>query len=119
MIALAGCGGAGPPRLRQADAAPLIALARQIAHEDPCGQTRDIAKLRARAIALVNAGRVPGELQEPLMSGVSALGADTPICLAKVTPAAPSPKSKPEPGRRPAPEPRHRHEHGHGHEEKG
>jgi hypothetical protein len=34
----------------------------------------------------VNSGRVPAELQEPLLSGVAALADQTPVCLARVTP---------------------------------
>jgi len=52
----------------------LVALAHQIAGERGCAQSRDIARLRSKAIALVNAGRVPDDLQEPMLSGVAALG---------------------------------------------
>jgi len=79
-VGLAGCGGGGAPRLAHADAAPLIALAHRIAHEPSCAQAHDIARLRKRAIALVNAHRVPDELQEPMMSGVAALAAEAPRC---------------------------------------
>jgi hypothetical protein len=61
----------------------LIALTDRIVHEGACAQARDIAALRARAIALVNARRVPDALQEPLMSGVSALAAEEPACGAE------------------------------------
>lgn len=114
-LAAAGCGGGrGTPRLERSDAAPLIALAHRIPHEGACAQARDIALLRRRAIALVNARRVPAELQEPMMSGVTALGADAPVCLAKVSPAAPSPPPTPPHQRKPEPH----HEHGHGHRHK-
>ena len=77
---LAGCGGGGP-RLAHADAAPMIALADQIAAEGPCAQTQDIRRLQTRLIALVNAHKIPPALQEPLSSGVNALVVETPPCL--------------------------------------
>jgi hypothetical protein len=121
-LALAGCGGGGGaergPRLGRADAAPLILLAHRIAHEGACAQGRDIRRLTAGAIALVNARRVPGELAEPLMSGVNALAEQAPPCLPPVpqqTTTAPAP-----------PPPPHGHEkhekhgkHGDGHGEGG
>ena len=82
--ALAGCGGDGAPRLEHADAARLVALARRIPHESACAQAKDIAALRSRVTALVNAGRVPAELRESLSSGVNALVAQTPTCLPPV-----------------------------------
>jgi hypothetical protein len=116
---LAGCGGGGPKLDRDA-AAPLIALAQRVPGESACAQARDIRSLRRRAIALVNARRVPAELQEPLMSGVAALAEQMPVCLPKVPAAAPAPPAaRPSPGPSPAPAPRgekKRHEkHGHGH----
>ena len=75
-MALAGCGGAGAPKLAHADAAPLIALAHRIATEDGRSRARDIPRLRERVIALINAGRVPAKLQEPLASDVNALALD-------------------------------------------
>jgi hypothetical protein len=86
----AGCGAAAEPRLAQPDAAQLISLSQRIAREGACAQKRDIPRLHDRAIALINAGRVPQELQEPLMSGVGALSSQTPVCLANVTPVATS-----------------------------
>jgi hypothetical protein len=71
---LAGCGSGGGPRLEHADGAALISLAHRIAGEGADGRARDIPKLRRRAIGLVNAKRVPQELQEPLLSMVNAVG---------------------------------------------
>jgi hypothetical protein len=102
---LAGCGAAKSPRLEHADAAGLIALAGRISTEGACAQVRDIPKLHARAVALVNARRVPAELQEPLISAVNALAAESPVCLPSV------PASSAEPAPTPPPRP-----HGHGHE---
>ena len=72
---LTGCGSSSRPKLEHADGAPLIALAHRIAEEGASEQARDIPRLRHRAIALVNAGKVPPDLQEPLLSRVNALGA--------------------------------------------
>jgi hypothetical protein len=112
-LVVAGCGGRSEPRLDRADAAQLIALAHRIAGEGACAQARDIPRLRARATALVNADRVPAELQEPLMSGIGALGEQAPMCLPSVTtetttPAVPPPAPK-------KPHGKHGHEHGHEH----
>jgi hypothetical protein len=85
------------------DARPLVALANQISNESACAQRRDIGLLQQRAAELVNARRVPSDLQEPLMSGVNALAADTPPCV-PVVPVQPAPPPAPAP---PA--------HGHGH----
>ncbi|HET7127567.1 MAG TPA: hypothetical protein VFJ93_00650 [Gaiellaceae bacterium] len=93
----AGCGSSGGPTLERADGAALIALAHRIASEGACAQTHDIPRLRTQAIALVNAGKVPGELQEPLMSAVGALAAEQPLCLPTVTTATPSPSPPPGP----------------------
>jgi hypothetical protein len=104
--------------LDRSDAAALIALAHRVPDEGVCAQSRDIRALRQRAIALVNAGRVPTELQEPLMSGVGALADQTPVCLPTVPAAATSPP--PSPARSRAPhgkekgEKKHGHDHGHG-----
>jgi hypothetical protein len=111
-LVVAGCGGRSEPRLDRADATELIALAHRIAGEGACAQARDIPRLRARATALGNAHRVPAELQEPLMSGIGALGEQTPMCLPSVaaettTPAAPPPASRKAHGKQ-------GHEHGHG-----
>lgn len=78
---LAGCGGGGP-HLARRDAAPLIKLADRIPREAPCAQARDIRALRAGALTLVNARRVPAALQEPLISGVNSLV--EPLCLPAV-----------------------------------
>jgi hypothetical protein len=96
--ALAGCGGGSGdagPRLARADAAPLIALAHRIGHEGACAQARDIRELGSRAIALVNAQKVPAELTESLMSGVNALAEQTPPCVPPVKPAPPQPTPPP------------------------
>jgi hypothetical protein len=75
----AGCGGKSAPRLDHADAVPLIALAHRIAHEDSRRQARDIPRFQRRVIALINTGRVPAQLQEPLSSAANALAeASTP-----------------------------------------
>ena len=73
VLLLAGCGGKPAPKLDHADAAPLIALAGRIAHEEGRGRTRDISTLQQRVIALINSGRVPAKLQEPLSSAANAL----------------------------------------------
>jgi len=86
-----GCGSSGGPKLEHADGAALISVAHRIATESACAQARDIPRLRARAIALVNARKVPDELQEPLLSAVGALGAEQPLCLPAVTTAPPPP----------------------------
>jgi hypothetical protein len=93
-----GCGSSGGPKLERADGSELIALAHQIAGEGACAQARDIPRLRAKAVALVNAGKVPAELQEPLLSAVNALGAEQPLCLPTVTTTKPTPTPSP-PGR--------------------
>jgi hypothetical protein len=87
-VFLVGCGGS-EPRLARTDAQPLVALTTRIAHEGACAQARDIAAVRARALRLVNEGRVPAKLQEPFLSGVNALGEQAPACVPKVTPAPP------------------------------
>ena len=87
---LAGCGG-NEPHLARTDAAPLITLADRIAREGPCAQARDIRTLHARFRSLVNRKRVPGELQEPLGSGMNALAAQTPPCVPRVQPAETTP----------------------------
>ncbi|HST14247.1 MAG TPA: hypothetical protein VLJ44_05285 [Gaiellaceae bacterium] len=72
---VAGCGSSGGPRLAHEDGTPLIALAHRIATEGAPGQARDVPRLRERTIALVNAGRIPADLQESLLSAINALGA--------------------------------------------
>jgi hypothetical protein len=111
-LLLAGCGGSGP-HLARSDAAPLIALAQRIPSEQPCAQARDIRALQAKTIVLVNAHRVPARLQETLMSGVTALRTQMPVCLPPVvttTPAAAPP---------PAPSKHDHGKHGHGHGKHG
>jgi hypothetical protein len=73
VLLVAGCGGKSTPKLDRAEAAPLIVLAHRIAHEGGGGRARDIPRLQRRVIALINSGRVPGELQEPLSSAANAL----------------------------------------------
>lgn len=97
---------AKPPALARADAAPLVALANSISREDACAQRRDIQTLQRHAVALVNTGRVPEELQEPLLSGIGSLTAAAPPCVPAV-PVQPTPPQ-------PTPED-HGHGHGHGH----
>jgi len=103
-VFLVGCGGS-EPRLAQTDAQPLIALTAQIAHEGACAQARDITAVRARALRLVNEGRVPARLQEPFLSGVNALGEQAPACVPAVTPTPPGKGNG--------------HEHGKGHHKRG
>jgi hypothetical protein len=93
-VVIAGCGGS-KPRLARTDARSLIALTDRIAREGACAQARDIAALRARSLQLINQRRIPAELQEPFLSGVNALGAQTPACVPTVTPAPTSPSPKP------------------------
>jgi hypothetical protein len=127
---LAGCGGGGgplAPRLAHDDAKPLIELAGRIAGEGACDQARDIRRLRTRAIALVNARRVPPGLQDTLLSAVNALSAEAPVCLPTVkvstlpatTVQAPPP---PPPGHGPKGHDHgdhHGHDHGDGHGDGG
>jgi hypothetical protein len=87
------------PLLARADAAPLAQLAGRVAIERPCAQARDVRALHRRAIALVNAGRVPAALAEPFLSGFAALAAEAPAC----DPAAPAHPVVEEP---PAPAPK-------------
>jgi len=81
VLSTTGCGGSKAPTLAHSDASPLIALAKQIAGESACAQSRDIPKLQHQAIALVDARRVPAALQETMLSGVQALAAEVPVCL--------------------------------------
>jgi hypothetical protein len=75
---LGGCGADNPhPHLQRADAAPLLALAQRIATEHGTARSRDVRRLRGRAIALVNAHRVPAPLQETFMSRANALPAQS------------------------------------------
>jgi hypothetical protein len=71
---VAGCGSNNGPKLERGDGAALIALAHRIAGEGARGRSRDIPRLRNRAIDLINARKVPAELQEPLLSMVNAVG---------------------------------------------
>jgi hypothetical protein len=103
---LAGCGSTAP-RLDRATSGPLIALAERISTEGACAQARDIRTLQGRAIALVNARKVPAALQEPLVSAVNALAEETPACLPPVPATAPPPR----PAQRP-----HGHGKHHGHD---
>ena len=100
-VLLTACSSKPSPAIARTDAAPLAALANRIAHEGACAQRRDIQLLQQRATQLVNSRRVPHDLEEPLMSGVNALAADTPPCV-PVVPVQPAP---------PPPKP-----HGHGHD---
>lgn len=85
-LACAACGGGerdGGPRLAQEDAAPLIFLSNQVARyaaSDPCRARRDIEKLQARAIRLVNSGRVPAALKEDFLAGVNDLATHPVTC---------------------------------------
>lgn len=114
VLCAAGCG-SGTPHLSRTDAAPLIALADRIAREGACGQKRDLAAVRAKAIALVNRGAVPSGLEEPLLAGVNDLASRAPACTTpRPAPAPPPPPvsagqghSKKHHG--------HGHDHGHGH----
>jgi hypothetical protein len=72
---VAGCGAGGGPKLEHPDGTTLIVLAHRVADEGADGRARDIPRLRNRAIALVNAGKVPADLQEPFLGKVNALGA--------------------------------------------
>jgi hypothetical protein len=108
-----GCGGSGDRHLSRADVAPLITLANRIAHEDPCGQKRDLAAVRERAVALVNRHAVPPDLQEQLIAGVNDLANRTPHCAPPAatvpTRTAPNPEDNQGRGRG----------HGKGHEKHG
>jgi hypothetical protein len=115
-LILAGCGSSGGPRLARSDAAGLISLTHRIAAEGTCAQAHDIPTLRARAVALVNAHRVPAALQEPLISGVNALAATQPVCLpstpaSETTPVVTRPAPAPHPRGHPHPHPPHHHGH--------
>jgi hypothetical protein len=90
------------------DAAPLITLADKIPHEGPCAQARDIRRLSALRIRLVQAHKIPPALQEPLSSGVNALVAQKPVCLPPVPAATVTP-----PVVTIVPEHATNHEHGH------
>ena len=72
---VAGCGSSGP-KLEQADGAALISLVHRIVEEGAGGRARDIPRLRDRTIALINARKVPANLQEPLLSMVNAVGVE-------------------------------------------
>jgi hypothetical protein len=124
--ALAGCGGGGSPApaLRKADAQRLIALSKQVETAGTaCRRQGAIARVRSAASQLIDSGRVPPELQEPLSSGVNALVADQPTCLPAVTasatttaPVTPAPPpAAPTHPHGPKPKPSHGHGHGHDH----
>jgi hypothetical protein len=89
VVILAGCGGNHQPRIAHDDASQLIALTDRIASEGACAQAHDIPDVSSRAIRLVNQGRVPAELQEPLLTGVNALAAHHPRCVEPVQTTAP------------------------------
>ena len=110
-----GCGG-DRPHLARSDAAPLIALSKQIAREGRCAQARDIPRLQVRAIALVNARRVPAALQETLLSGVNQLVAQSPVCVPRVAHVAaePAPPATTVEGRGHPKGKHQRKQHGHG-----
>jgi hypothetical protein len=94
------------------DARPLVALANRISNERACAQRRDIRLLQQRAVNLVNARRVPTDLQDPLMSGVNALAADTPPCVPAVpVQPTPPPAPAPPPHGHDHPKPPEKHEH--------
>ena len=116
---LVGCGGGDPPRIARGDAAPLIALSAQIAHEGRCAQARDIAALKARSAALVGADRVPPRLRQALVRGVAQLAAQAPVCVPRVAPVPTErlePVATPPSGGRGEPTPpAHSQPHGHGH----
>ena len=122
-----GCGGGGGsgggPRLAERDAAPLIYLSNRVARlaaSDPCTARRDVERLQAQAIRLVNSGRVPAPLKEDLLGGINDLATHPLACPppAPVTTPAPAPS----PATAPAPAARghgkghgkHKGEHGHG-----
>jgi hypothetical protein len=90
------------------DAAPLITLADKIPHEGSCAQARDIRRLSALRITLVQGHKIPSALQEPLSSGVNALVAQTPVCLPPVPAATVTP-----PAVTIVPEQGKKHDHGH------
>ena len=73
---VAGCGSGGGPKLEHVDGVALISLAHRIAGDDAAGRARDVPRLRDRAIALINAKKVPADLQEPLLSMVNAVGVE-------------------------------------------
>jgi urease gamma subunit len=70
---VAGCGSHGGPKLEHEDGVALISLVHRITNEGADGRARDIPELRDRAIALINAKKVPADLQEPLLSMVNAI----------------------------------------------
>ena len=75
---VAACGSSSGHKLEHADGAALITLVRRIAAEPMSARADDVGRLQARAIALVNARRVPADLQEPLLSAVNAVAAGRP-----------------------------------------
>lgn len=105
---LAGCGssrgGQPPPTLERADAARLASLSDRIARDagDGCAYGRDAVRLRAETTRLINAGRVPQLLQEPLSSAVNDIAARAPLCAppAAATTAEPSDQAQRTSGKR-------------------
>jgi hypothetical protein len=103
VVAVAGCGGAQAqePKLPRALARQLAAQSDRVATALRAGNGCDAAaaarRLRSEATAAVNAGRVPGALQEPLSSAVNDLVSRTRCVRVPVTPApapAPAPPSR-------------------------
>jgi len=112
-VAAAGCGG-HDPRLARTDVAPLIVLSHRIAQEGPCAQKRDLAAVRARAIALVNRDAIPSDLQEPLVAGVNDLANRTPKCVPPPPVTPPPEQPPPTPANDKHPKHGHGKDHGHG-----
>jgi hypothetical protein len=79
LALLAGCGGEREPapRLPLGLATDLALTTDTVANRleagDPCGAKTVSAQLQTDAIAALNAGRVPRDLQEELLSSVTAL----------------------------------------------
>ena len=78
LALLAGCGGEPEPARLPLGLAAALALSADTVGDrldagDPCGATSVSAQLQAETIAAVNARRVPAELQEELLSRVTAL----------------------------------------------
>lgn len=113
-IAAAGCGGHDHtkaaqrvrPKLPHMLAVQLAAasadVARRLDAGDTCGALARARSLQQRTIDAINAGRIPGPLQEPLQSAVTDLAARI-RCTPLVSPPAAPPAKK----------------HGHGHDDHG
>ena len=76
MLLVAGCGGEEPGLSR--DLAERLAVrsesvASEVDAGNPCEARADAEQLQTETIAAVNAGGVPGELQEELLGSVNAL----------------------------------------------